>query len=229
MNTVLGIDEAGRGPVIGPMVIGAILCTNEQREELQSEGFSDSKTLSPSTRDEKRSFLESHSVNLFSTSIPAKEIDSRSLTELSLETTSDLINRSAPDQVLLDAPGHPSAIPEYLNRLEQRIDVEPLPDLHAEPGADDTYTVVSAASILAKTDRDRAIDELRQRFGNLGSGYPSDPTTRSFLKDHLSREDPVREFIRTRWQTFRDLVSEEGGPLFHEQNPGNDGSSEKQT
>lgn len=225
MTTILGIDEAGRGPVIGPMVLGAIRCTEDQLDELRTEGFSDSKSLSPTVRDEKREFLENHSVHLYSQSIPARKIDNNSLTELSLEATAELINRAEPDKVILDAPGHPSAIPEYLNRLKKRIELSPVPDITAEPGADDTYTVVSAASVLAKTDRDRAIDRLKDRYGELGSGYPSNPNTRSFLKNHLSKQDPVREFIRTRWQTFQDLLSEAGGPLFHDQSPDNDESS----
>ncbi len=169
--------------------------------------------------------LEQRNVELYVEVIPARKINSTSLTELSLSATSRLINRAQPDRVLLDAPGHPSAIDEYLNRLTNRLELKNKPDVLAEPGADDTYPIVSAASIIAKTTRDRRIEQLQERFGDLGSGYPSDPTTRAFLKNHLSEQEPVRKHIRTRWQTFQDLLAEEGGSLYRDQPVDPDDSS----
>lgn len=218
MSICVGIDEAGRGPVIGPMVIAAVRCTPDQLQVLEKEGFSDSKTVSTSVRDEKRTYLEDSEVDFYTEVIPARDIEHASLTELSLDATSELINRAEPDEVLMDAPGHPSSMPEYLSRLRDRLDQNPSPSLTAEPGADDTYTIVSAASIIAKTLRDRKIEELKEQFGDLGSGYPSDPTTREFLKNHLSKDEPVRDHIRTRWSTFQDLLAEAGGPLYQSQN-----------
>ncbi len=217
MSVCLGIDEAGRGPVIGPMVIAAVCCTADQKGVLEEEGFSDSKTLSATVRDQKRSFLEESEVDLYTEVIPARDIEHSSLTDLSLDAISRLINRAEPDEVILDAPGHPDALPQYLDRLRDRLDLQPHPPMTAEPGADDMYTLVSAASIVAKTLRDEKINELKEQFGDLGSGYPSDPTTRTFLKNHLAPDEPVRKHIRTRWSTFQDLLAEAGGPLYHSQ------------
>ncbi len=225
MTDVLGIDEAGRGPVIGPMVLAGVLCSEDRRALLEENGFVDSKKLSASARESRRSWLEDREMEMHKISYSARRINSHSLTELTLSGITELIDRTRPDRVLFDAPGHPSSLPGFIERIKSGLNPDVRPQLVGEPGADDRYPVVSAASILAKTERDRAVENLRSEFGDLGSGYPSDPTTRAFLREHLSPDEPVRKHIRTRWSTFQDLLRSEGGPLFRETGSRTDGEN----
>ncbi len=217
MTTLLGVDEAGRGPVIGPMILAGVQCTEGQQEELDRSGFVDSKKMSPSSREEKRSWMEDRDLDLMTISFSARRINSTSLTELTRTGMIELIERAEPDRVLFDAPGHPSSLPGFINSVKRNLNVSRTPSMTGEPGADDRYPLVSAASVLAKTERDRAVRELREKYGSLGSGYPSDPETRDFLRGHLSPDDPVRKHIRTRWSTFQNILESEGGPLFQNQ------------
>jgi ribonuclease HII len=85
-------------------------------------------------------------------------------------------------------------------RLDQSV------DLRAEHGADEAYPIVGAASILAKVARERHVEELRAEYGELGSGYPSDPTTRSFLDSFVSEHGELPDCARGSWQTSQDVL-----------------------
>jgi len=212
MTTLLGVDEAGRGPVIGPMILAGVLGREAARSRLERQGFTDSKKLSPTVREEKRAWLEKSDLEGITISFTARTIDRNSLTHLTRSGLVDLIRRATPDEVRFDAPGHPNALPAFIQQVESEFD-DP-PRLLGEPGADERYPFVSAASVLAKTERDRAVAELREQFGELGSGYPSDPDTRSFLRNHLGPDEPVRKHIRTRWSTFRKMLGDNHPSLF---------------
>jgi ribonuclease HII len=71
----------------------------------------------------------------------------------------------------------------------------------AEHKADDRYPIVSAASIVAKVERDRAIQDIKKEYKDIGSGYPSDPKTIKFLKTIPPGELP--DFIRRSWATVK--------------------------
>ena len=199
---LLGLDEAGRGCVLGPLVVGAFVVEGDADDILRKAGATDSKKLSAKRRDTVREALAPlgewalHRVT-------AREIDAGNLNQLELEAFAQLIVKLAPDHVLIDAPAHPAAIPNFLAQLRRRIAAlgSPVPSLVAEPKADLTYPVVGAASIFAKTDRDRIIHGL----GPVGSGYPSDPVTRAWLMGFLERDEPFPACVRTRWGTLDKL------------------------
>jgi ribonuclease HII len=107
----------------------------------------------------------------------------------------------------MDALGPPSTLPKLLARLQAALPRDLSPRWVIEPKADGTYPVVGAASIVAKTTRDDALDDLA-RWGTLGSGYPSDPKTRSWLLEHARTGQPWPPFVRTRWQTVQDLAQQ---------------------
>lgn len=216
MTLLLGIDEAGRGPVIGPMAVGAVLAEDQQREKLEKLGVKDSKQLSENRRNDLEEQIQTSVRDTRVRLVRARQIDRNSLTELSLDTISDLISSLSPDRVLLDALTSESGQKRILRCLEERI-TGPIPDIHAESGADHLYPIVSAASILAKVRRDREMARLRSRFGDMGSGYPGDPATRAFLEENLCSDHPSRPFIRTRWKTCRDILKDRDTTLFEEQ------------
>jgi ribonuclease HII len=75
----------------------------------------------------------------------------------------------------------------------------------SEHKADVTYPIVSSASIIAKVERDREIRELAQRFGDMGSGYMTDPKTVDFLERWLAQHGSYPDFVRKSWRPAREL------------------------
>ncbi|PIY59828.1 ribonuclease HII [Candidatus Woesearchaeota archaeon CG_4_10_14_0_8_um_filter_47_5] len=213
MVRILGIDEAGRGPVIGPLVIAAVLIDDTKEKELRKLGVADSKTLSP----RKRESLFSQIIALAGSTggykikiISPEEIDAAlqdpddNLNLLEARASAELINALtdalAPAAVFLDCPSTtPSAYTTYLAPLL----TSPPAKMCAEHKADERYPVVSAASILAKVTRDRAIEELKKEYGgDFGSGYPSDPKTQHFLKENYASFP----FFRKTWAPYLKLL-----------------------
>jgi ribonuclease HII len=221
-RTLLGIDEAGRGCVLGPMVFGAFLSTDEVEQQLRAEGVRDSKRLSK----KKRALLAQRFQDAASdlekpgawgrhetVSIPPSRLDSGSLNEIGKEVVVELTLRFRPDVLILDAPVPPRGLPKYREQILARLaqagfDISKL-ELVAENGADDTFPCCSAASILAKTFRDRELALLEDAVGrSIGSGYPSDPRTVSFLRELWARDRAWPPFVRTKWETARRIVAE---------------------
>ena len=213
MRTRLGIDEAGRGCVLGPMVFGAFLSTEAGEESLRSAGVRDSKKLSKKRRAALRTVLPGMAEGHRIVSVSPAEIDGSSLNDLGKDVIVRLALELQPDVLILDAPVPPQGIPAYRQQILERLraagfDTSGL-QVVAENGADDTYPCCSAASILAKTHRDALLAELEQAQGRpIGSGYPSDPKTISFLKDVWARDGVWPSFVRTKWETVRRIEAE---------------------
>lgn len=206
---ILGIDEAGRGCVLGDLVVGAFFAVSPDDAQLRAAGADDSKKLSAKKRWAAREQLallgEFALVRITPTAI-----DAQNLNRLEENAILDLIERFRPDEVYIDALGHPRAMPALIVRLQLELDHRTGGDLRprwtVEPKADSTYAVVGAASIAAKTTRDEALEVHAASHGTLGSGYPSDPKTRSWLEAHARSKAPWPPFVRTRWQTIQDLA-----------------------
>ena len=196
------MDEAGRGCVLGPLVVGAYVVKAGDEPRLTRAGATDSKKLSAKRREVVLAALDGlGTADLVQ--ITAAEIDAENINTLELRAFGTLIARHRPDHVLLDAPCHPAAIPAFLVRLERFVEGlgAPMPSIVAEPKADLNYPVVGAASIVAKVARDAEIAAL----GPVGSGYPSDPKTRAWLMDFIERGVALPACVRTRWGTIENL------------------------
>ena len=209
---ILGLDEAGRGSVLGPLVVGAYCCQLDQEDELRAAGAEDSKRLSARKRElfrESLGALGEAEVLL----ITAPEIDAGNLNHLEEIAFIGLIRKFLPERVYIDAPVHPRGIPKLLTRLRQATaDLDPVPEFVVEPKADHTYAVVGAASIFAKTTRDASMRALSEQHGvDLGSGYPSDPKSRAWIQGFLQRDAPLPPCVRARWGTIDNLRQQ---PLF---------------
>lgn len=209
MPTVAGIEEAGRGPVIGPMVMCGVLVEGDEEAKLKSIGAKDSKLLTPRTREllygQIIKMVKAYEVIIVS----AQEIDNAlndpnlNLNKLEALTSGKIINKLKPDKVLVDCPSNNTKA--YAEELRGYIDDKGM-KIVAEHKADVKYTVVSAASIIAKVTRDREIEKIKDSIGiDFGSGYPADEKTQLFLKKNW---DKYPEIFRKTWSSYKRFAAE---------------------
>lgn len=215
--TRLGIDEAGRGPAIGPLVVAGVLIDPASEAQLTDLGVRDSKALSAQRR---RSMVEEIHAIATNTRIlafaPRQLADNLNAVELS--AIAHVVDELAPDALYLDAPVGPQAIPTFVEMLRQRCPSHQMM-ITAENQADANYPVVAAASILAKVYRDAAIERLHAIYGDFGSGYPADPKTKRFLNDWYAAHRSFPACVRTRWGTVQTIVREHSTHRLIETSP----------
>ncbi len=200
-----GIDEAGRGPVIGPMVIAAVIVDEDNIPKLEELGVRDSKKLTPKRRerlfDEIIKLLDDYVI----LELWPEEIDSRegTLNEFEVENFVKALNslKVKPDIVYIDAADVKEE--RFGEEIRKRLKFEA--EIIAEHKADDKFVPVSAASIIAKVTRDRAIEGLKEEYGEIGSGYPSDPRTRAFLEEYYKQYGEFPPMVRRSWKTLRKI------------------------
>ena len=199
---IAGIDEAGRGPVIGPMVICGVALDSSKLNYLRDLNVKDSKQLTPLQRE--RIFRELTTVGVHHIIIvPAAEIDAAVLGDdnlnwLEARKTVEILEKLQPQTAIVDCPStNLQAYAGYMNKLLSY----PL-DLRCEHKADANHEIVAAASIIAKVTRDRLIEEIKKKHGvEFGSGYMADERTSTFLRDHLDFPE-----IRKSWAPYRKLT-----------------------
>lgn len=209
MTVVCGVDEAGRGPVIGPMVLACAVFDSGGRRRLKGLKIRDSKKMSASKRVEAEPVIKELALEWRILHIQPVEIDRLrkrlSLNAIEAYKTAELLMslETPPTRIILDAVD--PVAESYLHRVTSSIaSINPefrLPEMLAEHKADDRHIEVSAASVLAKVERDRCIDALKEEYGELGSGYPSDEVTQDFVR-RMIRCGDVPGFIRRSWCTF---------------------------
>ena len=200
MTKVLGIDEAGRGPVIGPMVVAGAMI--EQGKESQLGDVKDSKLVSQ----KNRIILERHIKKQTKYEVLVVEpeiIDAAVLSgELNLNwleahKQAEIINKLKPDKAIIDCPSiNCKAYEEYLQNLIKDKNIQ----LIVEHKADENYPICSAASILAKTEREKQMGDIKRKYGKTGSGYPADPYTKEFIKNNWNK---CPEIFRKSWSTYK--------------------------
>jgi ribonuclease HII len=205
---ICGIDEAGRGPVLGNLVMVGTLIEENDLDKLKKLGVKDSKLL---TR-KKRELLYSKIPNIVEKfkiiTVSSRQIDkhlvrsSSNLNILEAKTSARIINSLKPDKVYLDLPDRNAE--RYVNYIKKSLKFKT--EIIAEHKADHKYPIVSAASIIAKVMRDKHIDELKEKYGDFGSGYPSDPKTQEFLKENWN--NPQIDFIRKQWASWKNIKKE---------------------
>ncbi len=201
---VLGVDEAGRGAVLGPLVVAGVLAPADSRPALRTHGARDSKTVPRHRRRDVLRTLLQEAVRGYALVIPPSTIDAGNLTTLEEEAIASLIARLAPQEVVLDAPVGPAALPRFLRRLRAAVDEEV--QLIAYPKADRSDPIVGAASLLAKVVRDGYMDALRPHYGDIGWGYPGEPRVRRFLEGWVATHGALPPICRTRWASNRTLA-----------------------
>ncbi|MBS7637613.1 ribonuclease HII [Candidatus Bathyarchaeota archaeon] len=207
---VAGVDEAGRGCVIGPLIVAGVMMEEDRVESLKLLGVRDSKLLSPKKRERLRWEIEAVASSCAYFEIPPHAIDRvveggvklRRLNYLEALAMARVIDELRPDLVYVDSSDVDTS------RLAQQIlrVMRWKPQIFCEHNADKVHPIVSAASILAKVRRDRIIEELRRSHGDFGSGYPSDKKTIEFLKKTLLEGGELPHFIRRSWKTVKRLL-----------------------
>jgi len=209
---IAGVDEAGRGSAIGPLVIAGVLFKKENLSILQTLGVRDSKLLSSSRREQlfyeiKNIALKSHVIMLSPLEIDKVVNAGRKLHKLNrleAQIMAKVIEVLRPEVAYVDAAD------VLADRFKEHI-AENIPfkvKIISEHKADIKYPIVSAASIIAKVERDKAVSELQEKYGNLGSGYPADQKTIDFLKKWINRYETYPDFVRKSWKTAKRLKNE---------------------
>ena len=210
MVLVSGVDDAGRGCVIGPLVIAGILVEEKDVSSLKSLGVKDSKQLTF----RKRLFLAPRIEGVVLKSsyayILPEEIDKavlkgkkfQRLNFLEAKAMAKVIDQLNPDVAYVDAC---DVLPDRYGRQIEGL-LRTKTKVVSEHKADINHPVVSAASILAKVRRDSAIESLKRVYGDFGSGYPHDAKLRLFLANCLEDNGRFPEAVRKSWKTVRDIV-----------------------
>lgn len=208
---ILGIDEAGRGCVIGPLVVAGVMISSGDLEKLKALGVRDSKRLTRAQRAQFAREIERLAQHIIVLEIEPDKLD-ENLTEVELRAMAQIIRESRAEHVYLDLPVGPlarerfqAALDAHLRQLEAGEGEWSRRSLVAENKADAKYPIVSAASIIAKVYRDRAIERLHQEYGDFGWGYPGELKTRAFLKEFYERTGRFPPCARRKWRTLRKL------------------------
>ena len=211
---VAGVDEAGRGCVVGPLVVAGVAVKAENLQLLAELGVKDSKLLTAKKREalypEIIKITESHHI----IKVPPAQIDKvvrssrtlHKLNRLEAQTMAKIIEALKPDEAYVDA----ADVMEH--RFGNHIS-ECLPSktkIISEHKADRTYPIVSAASIIAKVERDGEIAKLKAKYGDFGSGYLTDDKTMVFLKRLLDENGDYPSCIRKSWKPAQKAKNELG-------------------
>lgn len=205
------MDEAGRGPVFGPMVI-AIVCGDPGK--MREIGARDSKSLSPASRERIMALIEKEKCFWDYSVITAGDLNERmsrqTLNEIEYDAYLSLIMKS-PEGSAIEV----DAFDVIEKRLQDRLRQDSGRNVTCKHSGDRIFPLVSAASIVAKVIRDRYVHEISEKYGDIGSGYPADPKTQEFLRKCFENHWNIDEIVRKRWKTYIRMRSEyENGSLF---------------
>ncbi len=204
---IAGIDEAGKGPVLGPMCVAGILLSESKLGALDRLGVRDSKQLTPKRREALDVEIKKLADKYFILEVSPLQID-----ELRKIMTMNEIMVACYVKVLEELrPGHAFVDAADVNaeRFGENIKRKYTGDIKitSEHSADEKYPIVSAASILAKVQRDTLVKRIEKRVGiEIGSGYPSDSRTIRFLEKWISEHGSLPDFARSSWETSKKLV-----------------------
>ncbi len=212
----MGIDEAGRGPVLGGLFIGGVVFLEDSILLLESSEVNDSKKLSPSKREELFTFITENCSSYSIEEITNEYIDKNkqqngSLNDLELKKMGQMIINHSPDEVYIDALGQ-NLVKFKKNLLDYiSTEVKSTPTIITEHKADEKFKIVGAASILAKVQRDHALESYKANYleyGDFGSGYPSDEKTIEFLRTYIKKNKRLPKIARKSWKTSINLMNE---------------------
>lgn len=206
-SMICGIDEAGRGPVIGPMVVAGVAVRDD--DELVEMEVKDSKKLSVDKREELEEKIKDVSTYAYRV-IPAEEIDvlrdDITLNQIEVGLFSSIIDEICDPTTVVYVDSACTDEEAFSQMIQTELSDEM--DIVSRHGADDIYPVVSAASILAKVKRDQEVERIAEELEqDIGSGYPSDVRTRSFLKRWVDEHGELPPYTRKSWETAREILN----------------------
>jgi len=206
----IGVDDAGRGPVIGPMILAGVLTNSEQERELKKLGVKDSKQLTPKRREFlakkiKEIIIAYELVIIQPDEIEKKQAEGIKLNEVEAIACAKIINKLNKEdekiKIVLDCPS--TSLVKWKDYLVTKIKELSNLEISCEHKADQNHVAVSAASILAKSQREKEMDKLKEKYGSeIGSGYTSDPATQRFLQKYADKYSKDGIFRKT-WVTWK--------------------------
>lgn len=203
---LVGVDEAGKGPVLGSMFAAAV----RVREETDlPETVRDSKALTADRRETLAASLRADQrIEVGVAEVPVARIDApeNDMNTLTAGAHATAMSRVAEpgDRAVLDAADvRPGRFADRVaGRLDQGVEIT------AAHRADEEQPIVAAASIVAKVERDAHVDDLAATYGTVGSGYPSDPETRAFLEDFVAEAGRLPACARASWRTAAAVLAD---------------------
>jgi ribonuclease HII len=209
---VAGVDEAGRGCIIGPLVVAGIAVEEEQLPALMAIGVKDSKLLTPKKREAIYQEITKITSNFKTIKVPPCEIDKavecqiklHKLNRLEAKTMAEIIETLSPHEAYVDAADIKEE--RFGIHISECLTVKT--KIVARHKADLIYPIVSAASIIAKVERDREIEMLRAEFGDFGSGYLHDEKTKTFITGWLKNNKDYPVCVRKSWKPAKKALSE---------------------
>ena len=211
---VIGIDDAGRGPLIGPMILAGVLLDKNGQEVLKKYGIKDSKQVIHSSRIKMAKIIKETALAYKIVKTSAKDIDKSLLSGTNLnkleamkagEIINSLNNGRQKIKVVVDCPSN--NILAWKNMMMDFVENKSNLIITCEHKADVNHIDVAAASILAKVTREEEVTKLKKQYPDMGSGYPSDPDTKKFLKTKGKQLTNSGIFRKT-WQTWKKMFPE---------------------
>ena len=201
---VCGVDDAGRGPMLGPLIIAGISLERKNIKKLSALGVKDSKKLSPKLREHLYKKIIKIVDDYYIVKISPKSIDAsvkkHCLNGLEAKYMAKVVSKLDADVSYVDSCDVNST--RFGREISTLSDNHKIKSFHR---ADSRFVVVSAASILAKVTRDKAIMKLRKEH-NLGSGYPSDSVTVKFVTKYYKKNHEMPKFVRKSWKPVQKII-----------------------
>jgi ribonuclease HII len=201
---ICGVDDAGRGSMLGPLVIAGVSLDKKNIRKLSALGVKDSKKLTAKKREELYKKIISLVDNYYVAKISPKSIDTsvakHELNQLEAKYMAKVITKLDPDTSFVDSCDvNPKRFGKEISKLSNNKKIR------SYHHADSRFVVVSAASILAKVTRDRVIIRLHKDH-DLGSGYPSDTRTINFVKKYYKKQKTMPNFVRKSWKPTKQII-----------------------
>jgi ribonuclease HII len=206
---ICGVDEAGRGPVLGPLVVAGV--TFKDDSELIKYRIRDSKQLTPKRREKLAEIIKKIAIDYEILIVPAKDIDDMrkvmTLNEIEVNAFTKVIKKLKPEICYVDS----ADVNEERFAMDILSGLSSKPEIISKHKADENYPIVGAASIIAKTRRDEEIrkiaNELRNKLDiSFGSGYPADPITQRFMNTWVDRYGKLPPYTRHSWKTAQNIL-----------------------
>lgn len=223
----LGVDEAGKGPVIGSMFVGGVLTDEMNNSKIKDlltgkNSFKDSKKIKNNKREDFYDIFKKFAkIDVYE--ISANEIDrlrtKYTMNEIMVISHAELIKKfdGDVDVIYLDASDvNEERFGISVKRLVEKF-VKPDVKIISKHKADETYPLTAAASIVAKVWRERHILDLKKVYGDFGSGYPSDPKTIDFLSNFFKKHNNFPDIVRRSWKTcerIKNTVNQKDKSVF---------------
>ena len=209
MTKIIGIDDAGRGPVLGPMILAGVLIEEKDNGILQELGAKDSKLLTPIKRKQVKEKIINQFKYHIEQSEPIEIDESTNLNYLEAIKAAKIVNKLTEDleepvRVIIDCPS--VNLESWSEDVQKLIKKPEIVSLSCEHKADANHPSVSAGSIVAKERREDEVYRLKRELNvDFGSGYPSDPKTKEFIAENFNKPE-YKSLIRFSWKTVKKLI-----------------------